>query len=159
MSNIKVLFLAIVFVFTTSVSTNLVAAEDEGGMPPKVKAFLLVSGYGTVGGALLGFASMAFGTNSRAIAQGASLGLYAGMLFGGYVILTHKKPGSEVDAEGIEDDGYGDEDGYGGDGFDGEEGGEEEGFYGQRYEAIYGDIKKGDDYSPPIYFNLINMTF
>ncbi len=45
--------------------------------------------YGTVGGALLGTASMAYGNNSRAIFQGASLGLYAGLLFGAYVILTY----------------------------------------------------------------------
>ncbi len=56
----------------------------------KGKAFLVICTYGTVGGALLGFASMAFGTNSRAIAQGASLGLYAGIAFGSYVLLSHK---------------------------------------------------------------------
>ncbi len=59
-------------------------------MDAKGKAFLIICGYGTVGGALLGFASMAFGSNSRAIAQGASLGLYAGIGFGAYVIASHE---------------------------------------------------------------------
>ena len=45
--------------------------------------------YGTVGGALLGTASLAFGTSGRSIAKGASLGLYAGLLFGGYVVVSH----------------------------------------------------------------------
>lgn len=63
--------------------------KAQAAMPPKAKAFLLVAGYGAASGALLGFASMAFGTSSRAIAQGASLGLYAGLLFGTYVVVSH----------------------------------------------------------------------
>lgn len=62
---------------------------QEGGVDPKTKAFLVISGYGATGGALLGLASMAFGAKPRAIAQGASLGLYAGLLFAGYVLYTH----------------------------------------------------------------------
>lgn len=58
-------------------------------MDPKTKAFLVICGYGTVGGALLGLASMAFGQTSRAVAQGASLGLYSGILFGAYVVMSH----------------------------------------------------------------------
>lgn len=64
-------------------------ATSSGGLPPKAKAFLMVSAYGAAGGALLGLASMAFGTSSRAVSQGASLGLYAGILFGTYVIVSH----------------------------------------------------------------------
>ena len=64
-------------------------------MDPKGKAFMIICTYGTVGGALLGFATMAFGTNSRAIAQGASLGLYAGIAFGSYVVSSHRKTGEE----------------------------------------------------------------
>ena len=45
--------------------------------------------YGTIGGALLGTATLAFGNGARAIAQGASLGLYAGLIFGTYVVLSH----------------------------------------------------------------------
>jgi hypothetical protein len=58
-------------------------------LDPKVKAVTTLALYGTVGGALLGAATMAYGTSSRAIFKGASLGLYAGLLFGGYVALSH----------------------------------------------------------------------
>lgn len=83
-------FFAIIFcvLFLSSVATPNKANAQ---IPPKAKAFLVVTGYGTVGGALLGFASMAFGTNSRAIAQGASLGLYAGIIFGTYVLVSHHR--------------------------------------------------------------------
>ena len=70
----------------------------------KAKAFMVITTYGTVGGALLGFATMAFGSNSRAIAQGASLGLYAGIAFGAYVISSHGNPQDSYS----EDDPYGD---------------------------------------------------
>lgn len=58
-------------------------------MDPKIKALGSMALYGTVGGLLLGTASLAFGTEPRAIAKGASLGLYAGLLFGGYVVVSH----------------------------------------------------------------------
>ncbi len=58
-------------------------------IPAKAKAFLTITGYGAASGALLGAASMAFGTSTRAIAQGASLGLYAGIIFGTYVLVSH----------------------------------------------------------------------
>lgn len=74
------------FIFTMNLYTDCGEAH---ALDPKVKAFALVSGYGAAGGALLGLASMAFGEEAIAIARGASLGLYAGMLFGGYVILSH----------------------------------------------------------------------
>ncbi len=65
-------------------------------MDPKTKAFLIICGYGAVGGALLGLASMAFGQESRAIAQGASIGLYGGILFGAYVIYTHNQESAPI---------------------------------------------------------------
>lgn len=71
------------------VSFTLVNPQKAYSLDPKTKAFLVVTAYGTVGGALLGFASMAFGSDSRAIAQGASLGLYAGILFGAYILATY----------------------------------------------------------------------
>ena len=89
--------------------TLKVHAQDGGGIPPKAKAFLTVAGYGAGGGALLGLASMAFGTSPRAIAQGASLGLYAGLIFGTYVIVSHHQeaagytdPNSPYQEEGEE---------------------------------------------------------
>ncbi len=48
-----------------------------------------MAGYGAGGGALLGLASMAFGSKPITIAQGASLGLYAGLIFGSYIVFTH----------------------------------------------------------------------
>ncbi len=67
------------------------SVANDSVFTPKVKAFLVVSGYGAAGGALLGLASMAFGGSGRAIAQGASLGLYAGMIFGAYILMTHNE--------------------------------------------------------------------
>lgn len=77
------------FVFSLSLLPMRVQAQDKGGLPPKAKAFLMVTAYGAGGGAILGLASMAFGTSTRAIAQGASLGLYAGIIFGTYIIISH----------------------------------------------------------------------
>ena len=45
--------------------------------------------YGTIGGFLLGTASLAFHKDGRSISRGASLGLYTGLLFGGYVVGSH----------------------------------------------------------------------
>ncbi|MBF0205711.1 MAG: hypothetical protein HQK53_02370 [Oligoflexia bacterium] len=70
----------------TSVSSG---GPGKGGLDPRVRVILTTAMYGTVGGALLGAASIAYGTELRAIAIGASLGLYAGLFFGGYVVSTH----------------------------------------------------------------------
>ncbi len=56
---------------------------------PKVKVLLSTGSYGLIGGTLLGTATLAFGSESRAIAQGASIGLWTGLLFGSYIILSH----------------------------------------------------------------------
>lgn len=56
---------------------------------PRLLALGSMALYGTVGGALLGTASLAFGAKSRAVAVGASLGLYTGLLFGSYVVVSH----------------------------------------------------------------------
>jgi hypothetical protein len=79
----------------TLIITLMLPSSNVYAMNAKTKAFLVMCTYGTVGGALLGFASMAFGTNSRAIAQGASLGLYAGIIFGSYVITSHRSAGQQ----------------------------------------------------------------
>lgn len=59
-------------------------------MDAKAGAVLLMAGYGTIGGALLGTASLAFGAEGRTVAKGASIGLYCGLLFGGYIVLSHQ---------------------------------------------------------------------
>jgi hypothetical protein len=109
MKKLLTLFLAV------TISTSiLIPSRAQADVPAKAKAFLTVSGYGATGGALLGLASMAFGTSSRAIAQGASLGLYAGILFGTYVLVSHhqKRYGSYDDSSSPYTDStdvYGDE--------------------------------------------------
>ena len=72
--------LSIILLFTQSVSAD---------MDPKVKAISSMAIYGTVGGALLGAAALAFDADGRSVAVGASVGLYLGLIFGGYVIGTH----------------------------------------------------------------------
>ncbi len=76
----KSLIIAI-FSFTT-ISAN--------ALDPKLMVVAESAGYGTVAGALLGTATLAFGGNGRNIAKGASLGLYAGLIFGGYIITSYE---------------------------------------------------------------------
>jgi len=158
----------------------IVPNQKAHALNAKGKAFLIICTYGTVGGALLGFASMAFGTNSRAIAQGASLGLYAGIAFGSYVISSHGKPGQYDDAQQYPDPAVGppppppgfgspmapvDNGGFGAPPPEENSGG----FFGspQRSIEINEDLmfnyrlsnKKGRDITLPIYINFLNTTF
>ncbi len=117
-------------------------------IPPKAKAMLTVAGYGAGGGALLGVASMAFGTSSRAIAQGASLGLYAGLLFGAYILVTHENKGPGYDDR---DSPYRDDEGSDYDG-----GGE------QQESRNYIPSSSNDriiSKVPPIYVNVLTYQF
>ena len=77
--------------FTTILLQNAYSADA------KFRTLAVTSAYGTVGGLLLGTASLAFGTSGRAVAKGASLGLYAGILFGGYIIVSHSLRSGEWD--------------------------------------------------------------
>lgn len=141
-------------------------------MPVKAKAMLTIVGYGTAGGAILGAASMAFGTSSRAIAQGASLGLYAGIIFGTYVLVSHhnKRYGSYDDnsspyteSTDIYGDEYQENDGGAGDSNSAPRGGFferfeplQEKFHGEAFSL--GDKKRGSTL-PPLYMNLIQYNF
>lgn len=58
-------------------------------MDPRVKALGTMALYGTAGGAILGTATLAFGSSGRSIAKGASIGLYAGIIFGSYIVISH----------------------------------------------------------------------
>ncbi len=80
--NLKKLCIVILFALST---TSPARAE----MDVRIKALGAMALYGTVGGALLGTASLAFGADGRSVAKGASLGLYAGLLFGSYVVVSH----------------------------------------------------------------------
>jgi hypothetical protein len=134
-------------------------------LPPKAKAMLTILVYGTAGGALLGAASTAFGGTSRAVAQGASLGLYAGILFGTYVLVSHHQRNS-----GYYDDRsspyrestdvYGEDyesDGGGGSGDSGRSGG----FFDRiqiLQEKLHAQNGKGGGL-PPIHVNLLRLEF
>ncbi|NOT77958.1 MAG: hypothetical protein HOP07_03025 [Bacteriovoracaceae bacterium] len=86
--------------FTCFLLLNSTLAQ--AALNPKLKMVGTMAGYGAVGGALLGTASLAFGAGGRSIARGASLGLYAGILLGGYIILNYemKKRGYGVESKG-----------------------------------------------------------
>jgi hypothetical protein len=146
----------------------LAPRESQAQIPPKAQAFLMVSGYGAAGGALLGFASMAFGTSSRSIAQGASLGLYAGILFGTYVLVSHhqrRNSGSydrstPYDAADDYDD-YGEDAGRDSPGgfFDSSYGGFTlEGALATSANYRMMETKKGTQL-PPLTINLLNYSF
>ena len=144
--------------------------ESRAQMDPKAKALLTVSAYGTAGGALLGVASMAFGTSSRVIARGASLGLYAGLLFGTYVIVSHHQKTNRGSYDRSTP--YDANEGYEGD--YGEEGGSDStggGFFDSSFRAIklqttlasaeqYRSLetKKGSQ-MPPLTMNLLSISF
>jgi hypothetical protein len=130
-------------------------------MDPKLKAFLITSGYGIAGGALLGVASVALGAKARAIAQGASLGLYAGMIFGGYIVLSHnyrmsQPEGSYQDATTPYDEGSSSP--YGSDPYGAPAGGG-----GYRYQPMENlqqfKTKRGRANDVPFYMNLVKLRF
>lgn len=148
----------------------VIPANKAQAMDPKSKAFLVVCGYGTVGGALLGFASLAFGTNSRAVAQGASLGLYAGIIFGTYVLTSYNTGGSDYEFKepAYPNDPYPPAGGYPppGGGYGAPPPVDDGGFFGSPRRVIeinqeltqkFG-TKKGTN-TPPIYMNLLNYQF
>ncbi len=131
----------------------LVYSQPAKAMSPKTKAFMFLTLQGAGAGALLGAASIPlFDTDSKAIFQGASLGLYAGILFGGYVLWSHGARNSSN--YGQQDDYYDDGNGYGS--------GEDDGYFDeeqtQRSSLDFYDTKKGS-YSAPFYMNLVHYTF
>lgn len=142
-------------------------------LPAKAKAVLTMAGYGAASGALLGLASMAFGQSSRSVAQGASLGLYAGLIFGAYVLVSHhqKQMGSYDDGASPyqeSTDVYGDE-------YNSEEGGDSDrddrskrgGFF-DRFQVMQEhmhnqsftfDSEKRKSNLPPIQMNVFQYSF
>jgi hypothetical protein len=156
----KILNLLVVFVL----SMVFIAPKAQAELPPKMKAFLTVSAYGAGAGALLGTASMAFGNTGRAVAQGASLGLYAGILFGTYVLVSHHQKrygdyedsGTYQESKDIYGDGYDSEDG-------GSSGGEssEESIFNriQTMQMKFGSQNNKGGNLPPLYLNLLNYNF
>jgi hypothetical protein len=165
----KLFKLSLVFIltgFTLFKSQNVYAQANDSFMNPKLKAFLIVSGYGAALGGLLGVASLAFDAKDRAIAQGASLGLYAGIIFGLYIVNSYgkkdePKPGLYQDAitpygnDNIPppDSPYTEEN-TGGGFFD-----SPGGFRIDPMDNFDQFKKKSNPNSLPIYLNLVNMTF
>ncbi|ATH08059.1 hypothetical protein BIY24_08865 [Halobacteriovorax marinus] len=82
----------------TMALTLCLLPKNTYAMDARAKALGSMALYGTVGGALLGAASLAFGTSGRAVAQGASLGLYGGIIFGSYVVISHSMRKSRYNA-------------------------------------------------------------
>lgn len=158
----KLTSLILVLIVTFSVFSP---REAKAEMPVKARAFLTIIGYGAAGGALLGAASTAFGTSSRAIAQGASLGLYAGILFGTYVLVSHhnKGYGSYDDNSPYQksNDIYGDEynSNDGGSAVEPAEEGQAGGFFNrmQVLNTKFQTQKSGG--LPPLQINILNMSF
>ncbi len=79
--------------------STVLKAEDD-----KSKEFLTSAAYGTLVGALVGAASLAFvdnpGDDLQRVAKGASLGLYAGIALGIYVTQFYEnKPEPELGTE------------------------------------------------------------
>jgi hypothetical protein len=161
------LFLAL---FITLAVIKPQSAQAE--IPVKAKAVLTMAGYGVASGALLGFASMAFGNSSRAVAQGASIGLYAGLLFGAYILVSHhqKQFGSYDDNSSPyqeSTDVYGDE-------YNSEEGGgtddrSKRGGFFDRFQVMqehmqnqsftFDSVKNKSGNIPPIQMNVFQYNF
>jgi len=74
--------------FILFINTHFKVAYGEN-IDPRLKAVGTMAAYGTIGGVLLGTATLAFDSSPRSPFIGASLGLYAGIIFGGYVVGTH----------------------------------------------------------------------
>ncbi len=135
-------------------------------MPAKAKAFLTIVGYGTVSGALLGAASMAFGKSTRMMAQGASIGLYAGLIFGTYVLVSHnnRQSGNYDDSDSPykeSRDIYGDEYDPSEGGANGAEERATDQFF-ERMQARHMKFRPNDSSKgriPPLYMNLLRYDF
>lgn len=144
-------------VFILVVSLQFVfAPKATAQMDPRAEVMLSVIGYGTAAGALLGVASLAFGTEARSIAMGASLGLYAGIIFGSYIVLSHAYNEANPDTSLYPE----------GDGLYQLNGGGDQALYWEdmRVQELKDDYKvkyfQGDKVEAvPFYINIFNVTF
>jgi len=75
---------------------GLLGRPFEAQAASKAKVFILTSTYGVMTGTLAGLASLAFvqspGKHGRNVAIGASVGLYAGILLGAYIVYLTPDP-------------------------------------------------------------------
>lgn len=77
------------------------------GNPAKI--FLVTTSYGVMAGSLIGLASLAFfedpGNHMKNVAMGSSLGLYAGILLGAYMVYVvpeQNKPHPRKELDSLE---------------------------------------------------------
>lgn len=74
----------------------LAPVRESRAAAPEARLFMLTSTYGVMAGSLTGLASLAFygspGDHLRNIAVGASIGLYAGIFLGAYLIYGLPDP-------------------------------------------------------------------
>ncbi len=103
--NLKVLIFIMAFISLTSYSPKVLAIDS------KVKAVLTMAVYGTVGGGLLGAASLAFDTGGRSPFIGMSVGLYIGLIFGSFIVVSHKMKAYNAENPTPKDNYYPDSDG------------------------------------------------
>jgi hypothetical protein len=108
MKSAKKFFLS--FVMVTFVSSAILFPAQEA-KADATREFLMSVTYGTLAGALLGTASLAFkdhpADNLQTIARGASLGLYFGILLGVYVIYGVSDDKDQLDNILPPEDDYG----------------------------------------------------
>ncbi len=78
------------FAIALSLTLALALAAPGRARADSVREFVMSCSYGAIAGTLVGAATLAFtdhpGDNLNKVARGASLGLYAGMLLGAYVV-------------------------------------------------------------------------
>lgn len=148
----------------------LPSQEAKAQMDPRITALGSMAVYGATGGLLLGTAALAFDAPGRSPFIGASLGLYAGIIFGTYIVVTHA-----IKKHRLENPGAGDEEYYpetpdspyespfSGGGYDDPQGG---GQYKIDPTVIESPTRSlGPDWSrgrtnvPLFYVNILKMTF
>ena len=143
-------------------------SDARAELPAKLRALITMSVYGTAGGTLLGLASLAFDAPGRSVAQGASIGLYAGIIFGSYIVTSHmiqtKQWGGSDDNSGYYpespsgyDGGYYQDDPQGG-------GNQWEPVYPNHVDALLAPARPmrwrpNEKKSIPIYLNLLQINF
>lgn len=158
-------------IFILTAVIGLIPFKSAQAVDPKLKVLMTTAAYGTVGGALLGTASLAFGTSSRAVFQGASIGLWTGLIFGSYIVYSHQnRPASNTDGQypENEDSPYQEEE------YDDGGGGTYDSGYRWNPYTAFGEIEtknilkesrklglpeNGVDDKLPVYLNLLDLSF
>ncbi len=90
------------YILVTLIMTVVLVVPHKSTAEP-LREFLMSCTYGVLAGSLVGAATLAFreqpGEHLKSIAVGASLGLYAGILLGSYIVYFVPGEGEVVDPE------------------------------------------------------------